>query len=478
MKSDKLQDAIGMVDPDLVQKAEIKNNTKKSKIITIKWVAPVAAVVAICIAIGVFFPFGNNPLKPNIGSVSNSIIIAEYRAQYPIMTQYDENNHAQWVEDRRKQLDYSGAGKNLDSFFQSTISEFLNDDNGENKLYSPVNVYMALAMVAEITDSDSRQQILDLLNADSIDALRKQAHSIWNANYCDDGITKSVLASSLWLSDDMEYNEQTIQNLLNNYYASAFSGKMGSDEYSKLYKEWLNEQTGGLLKDQIDKKALDERTIMAIATTLYFKAQWDSFFSKSNTTKSQFNSVDGVVTCDFMNQTISNGEYYWGDNFSAVRKSINGSGHMYFILADKDISTQSLLSDKEAVNFMTNSANWKNTKNLQINLSLPKFDVNSQIDLIGGLKNLGVTDCFNSAKSDFSPLISQVDEVYIDKASHGVRVSIDEEGVTGAAYTEISLLNGATPPKEEIDFVVDRPFIFVVTGADNLPLFVGVVNQM
>ena len=68
--------------------------------------------------------------------------------------------------------------------------------------------------------------------------------------------------------------------------------------------------------------------------------------------------------------------------------------------------------------------------------------------------------------------------MYIDKASHGVRVSIDEEGVTGAAYTEIGLLAGATLPKEEIDFVVDRPFVFVVTGADNLPLFVGVVNQM
>jgi len=33
------------------------------------------------------------------------------------------------------------------------------------------------------------------------------------------------------------------------------------------------------------------------------------------------------------------------------------------------------------------------------------------------------------------------------------------------------------PPQEEIDFVVDRPFLFVITGADSLPLFVGVVNQ-
>ena len=30
---------------------------------------------------------------------------------------------------------------------------------------------------------------------------------------------------------------------------------------------------------------------------------------------------------------------------------------------------------------------------------------------------------------------------------------------------------------DEVDFVLDRPFIFVVTGGGGLPLFAGVVNQ-
>ena len=33
------------------------------------------------------------------------------------------------------------------------------------------------------------------------------------------------------------------------------------------------------------------------------------------------------------------------------------------------------------------------------------------------------------------------------------------------------------PTEDEIDFVLDRPFLFVITGAQGLPLFVGVVNQ-
>ena len=38
-------------------------------------------------------------------------------------------------------------------------------------------------------------------------------------------------------------------------------------------------------------------------------------------------------------------------------------------------------------------------------------------------------------------------------------------------------VGAAVPPEEEIDFVLDRPFVFVITGEDGLPLFIGVVNQ-
>ena len=59
-----------------------------------------------------------------------------------------------------------------------------------------------------------------------------------------------------------------------------------------------------------------------------------------------------------------------------------------------------------------------------------------------------------------------------------LRVAIDEDGVTGVAYTLIVTADGAMPGSpDEVDFVVDRPFLFLITGADDVPLFAGVVNQ-
>ena len=46
-----------------------------------------------------------------------------------------------------------------------------------------------------------------------------------------------------------------------------------------------------------------------------------------------------------------------------------------------------------------------------------------------------------------------------------------------ATYIELPGCGSAMPPEEIIDFVLDRPFLFVITKG-NLPLFTGVVNNI
>ena len=70
---------------------------------------------------------------------------------------------------------------------------------------------MALAMLAELTDGTSRAQILDCLGAEDITALRQQATALWDANYCDDGHLTSILASSLWLNQDIPFVQETME---------------------------------------------------------------------------------------------------------------------------------------------------------------------------------------------------------------------------------------------------------------------------
>ena len=57
------------------------------------------------------------------------------------------------------------------------------------------------------------------------------------------------------------------------------------------------------------------------------------------------------------------------------------------------------------------------------------------------------------------------------------RGEADTAAYTASAYTIIPGAGAAMPPDEEIDFTLDRPFLFAVYGEDNLPLFVGIVNR-
>lgn len=223
---------------------------------------------------------------------------------------------------------------------------------------------------------------------------------------------------------------------------------------------------------------MDAQTILALATTIYFKAPWSSKFSDSATEKDIFHAQDEDLTVDFMHRSGAK-TYYWGDSFSAVSLELESDGAMWFLLPDDGISTEELLMDPQAMDFLLRNDRyaWENNKYLIVNMAVPKFDVVSDIDLIPGLRTLGVTDVFDYTVSDFSPMTVDTDEVYISQAKHAARVKIDEEGCEAAAYTVMMMRAGAAmPPDEKIDFVLNRPFLFCISGANGLPLFVGVVN--
>ena len=341
---------------------------------------------------------------------------------------------------------------------------------------------MALAMLAEITDGSSRQQILDLLGAESLDALRQQAGAIWRASFQNDGVTASVLASSLWMRQDIAYVPETLENLAKYYYASSFRGEMGSAEYDALLQRWLNEQTGGLLEEQAAGVHMDPRTVLALATAIYFKAPWNSEFQAYFTEDGSFFGPDGEETVAFLHGSREI-PWYWGAHFSAVGLGMENGGDMWFLLPEEGLTPEALLQDAELMDFLLlrNKSAWAQQKTPLVHLTIPKLDVSSDLELSEELQALGLTEVFDAKRSDFTPLTRDVEDLYVSSVQHAARVKLDEEGCEAAAYTVIMVATEAAeieePEPEEIYFVLDRPFLFVLTNADGLSLFVGLVNH-
>lgn len=475
MKGEDLYKAIGKVDEELLERSE---QNKKLRIHKPWWTAVVAAVLVLSVTAGFLLYPRETPLTTTAHAISEAV--------YPEMASYpDENSNYssdeidKWRASVQKQKQPEGYARGLDTFFSASIPQFLSfsDLEKENTAYSPINVYLALGMLAEITEGNSRQQILDLIGADSMDTLRTQASAVWNGQYHNDGATTSILASSLWLNNGIDFIPETVQQVSDTYYASVYQGKMDSEELNELFQDWMNQQTGGLLQEQIKDLTLDEGTILSLATTIYYRAKWVNTFSEENTSEDTFHAAAEDILCDFMHNTIRS-QYYWCDSFSAVSMPLeNGGGTMWFILPDEGVSLKQLVEESRTTEFILSGKKWKNQKEMMIHLSVPKFDITSQTDLKEGLQSLGVTDVFDASQSDFSPLCKSAKGVFVGSADHGVRVAVDEEGITAAAYTAMMTEGGTPPPEEEVDFTLDRPFLFTVTSDDGLPLFVGTVNN-
>lgn len=434
-------------------------------------------------------PKATQPVK-HIEAKPLAVVNLPEQVQYPNYPQknYSDEEYKAWSDAYDKWYEQNSYRRELCWVYEETLNHFndvsvpqmLIGAQDENRVYSPLNTYLALSMLAEATGGTSREQILELLDCGSIEEVRTRANALWQANYCDDGKDTSLLANSLWLNSSLSdcYNNDTLQTLADTYYASSFCGTMGDEDYNDMLHKWINDNTGGRLGEQSNGLKFDSETVLGLVSTIYFRGEWGGKFNADRTYPEIFHAHGEDLTVDFMHQRIEDTSYYWGDGFSSMVKGL-GNASMWFFLPNEGVSVDEVLASGQVTELLA-SKHWENYADANINLSLPKFDVVSDLDLKDTLKALGVTDVFEENKANFYPTVSLSDaNVYLKDVKHAARVTIDEEGAEGVAYTFMSAVTESALQTDpiEVDFIVDRPFIFAIRAHDGSILFAGVVNN-
>lgn len=469
---DKLRDALSHISDRHI--AEAASYRRKRHL----WIGAVAALLALVLIITTV----GSPMTVQAKAVSLAqapdVMARPNRDDYDTFEEY----RADWeIYDALKSQNTSDirtAKANLANFFSDSAAQFLGSTQA-NQVYSPMNVYIALSMLAEVTENSSRQQILELLAMDNTQQLRQQVSLLYESTYYDDGKTASILSNSLWLDNAVSYDQDVMDLLADSYYTSVYQGDLGSKEIDKALQTWVNKQTGGLLKNATSNLSLDPETALAIASTVYFQAKWEDDFSSQHNTRGLFHAPGGDVSCTYMNKKQMQAYYYWGDSYGAVSLPLKNGHAMWLILPDEDKTVSNVLAEGQYLDTVLCHElpeSQSNSKYMKVNLSLPKFDISCQTDLKDGLQELGVTDVFDFQTSDFSAITTDT-PICVTGVQQATRVAIDEDGVTAASYIIIPGAGAAAPPEEIIDFILDRPFLFVITNHDHLPLFAGVVNQ-
>lgn len=435
----KIFDAITNIRDDIIERADSYKFNRRHRLL---WVAPTAAVLAVTVALSVLFWRAD---------VSQGLVVA---AATPV--EVSELDYGKL---------YRHTPQNLTDFFESSITQYIS--GGENTAYSPYSAYFSLAMMAECAAGDSRQQILDTLGCDDIEQLRSQAKLMWETVYGDDNGT--TLASSAWVQQGMEFNGDTLEALSTAYYASLYAGDLNAPSIQRLLDEWTEQNSDGMLKGT---KLPDGRTLMLV-NAMSFENGWAEQFDPKNNTVADFYAEGGTVSAEYMNaeETLIYGDYSGYD--TAVRMFDGGSA-IRFILPDEGVSVEQALARSMSHVMILNKA----APRQQVKLSVPKFEVRSEHDLVGGFEALGVTDVFDSERADLTALSADLEMHYIAKSAQGAAVRIDEKG-GAAASVDVNVGDSYGEAKGEpeapAELILDRPFIFVIYSETAIPLFVGVV---
>ena len=361
----------------------------------------------------------------------------------------------------------SDFASNMTAFAASSFIALSDDEN--NYVYSPMSTYIALSMLYEGSSNNTRSQIADVLGVENDEVLRANIQKAYEYNYFDndEGITK--IANSLWVQNNLNTLDDYTQKLALYYYAEEY--KIDFPTQKNCIPKWINYYTNDFLNLDETNYPIDDATILALINTIYFNNNWtDEFEKKDNYDDTFFGSDETLIT--FMKHRVRS-QYISFDNYYTVSDSFQNNYNITYIVPDTGVAIIDLLNE----DVLSSYRDPTNQISVYATISLPKIKYNNSYDLKPMLQSLGMTDAFDELDADFTGITP--DPLYIDVVKQDSGISFSEKGVEAAAVTFFGGCTSAEVEElDEIEVKLDHPFLYVITDGNNLPVFMGIINNL
>lgn len=335
-------------------------------------------------------------------------------------------------------------------------------EKGENVVVSPYSAGVALSMLAEGAEGETRAEFDNALNG-----------CIFKAEDLGDNDTITVRSSnSVWVDNDFSIRNSYV-NLLEKDFDAFIDALSFSDPATvKAINDWCAENTNGKIDEIIDR--LDPSAVMVLVNALYFNAPWEDEFSPSLTKEADFHGVTKKSNVQMMSRSARmNYAEYYGCQMVELPYS-GGRYSMIVILPPAGMDADAMMQYVGESIYDTAMGMFRPH---QVNLKMPKAKIETSLILNQALKNMGIKSAFTPA-ADFKG-IAAMGPLVLDQVKQKCYIDISEKGTEAAAVTSAQIrLTSARPEAEPVEMTVNRPYLFIITDKtnDNI-LFAGkIVN--
>lgn len=416
--------------------------------------------------------------KTNLGENVKEVAAAEYPEE-PVFKTDEERRDARMKKEIPANF-HNAYGR----FTYDTASALLKEGE-ENKLYSPLGLYLSLAVAAEGANGETRKEILNVLgygyaenlSADCKTAFEALYHVPNEANnkkgeggeYPSESRYSLRIANSLWADSDLDLKKEFAGHAAQYFYADIYQADLSAEETRQAMAQWVKDKTNGVLAPSPAPETSAEETLLSFRNTIYFYDEWMDRFDKGATKEDTFTLADGTeVSCDFMNRTMSSHVFRKGENFTMSTLNLKNS-QMIFVLPNPGVDVHALAESPETLKDILEGSDGQAMG--EVVWKVPKFSYGSSMELAVMLRGLGIEKAFDDA--DFSNISDS--PLFISGVTQDTHIGIDENGVEAAAFTEIAWA-GAALPQGRADMILDRPFLYVIRNRGEV-LFLGICEN-
>ena len=236
--------------------------------------------------------------------------------------------------------------------------------------------------------------------------------------------------------------------------------------------DMVSNNTNGLIKNMLSESDLDEKTFLVLLNTIYFKSEWSTKFDKYWTRSKPFYGLrqGAPSTVSMMRHSAEYFKYFENDEYQAVDLPYTNNNISMVVVLNNDKNKTPPVFNHEKISTLLGSMQWCCT-----NVELPKFEQETELDLIPFLKQNGIKQLFKYMHAD--DMIPRFDEQAVSVIKQKCKIIVHEDGTEAAAATAIvgfCLQSARLPPKKIYDFVADHPFSYHIIHKSGLILFSGV----
>ncbi|XP_004628458.1 serpin B9-like isoform X2 [Octodon degus] len=348
------------------------------------------------------------------------------------------------------------------------------EDPARNVFFSPVSISSALGMVLLGAKGSTAAQIAEVLALNAQRDIHLGFQSLLTQVRRPGAPFSLSIANRLFGEESCQFLSP-FQQSCQNYYEAELEQLpfiKAPERSRKHINAWVSTKTAGKIEELLAQNSIDEFCRLLLINAVYFKGTWKETFLKQSTRTVPFkmNKEQRPVQMMFQKDTFP-----WAhvSEVPAQVLELPYQGQelsMVLVLPDEgvDLSTVEKTLTLEKFQTWTSPEHMKRT---DVQVSLPRFKLQEDYDMVSVLQGLGVVDVFDPHKADLSGMLADRN-LCVSMFVHKSVVEVNEEGTEAAAASACKI--GYCCARYWKVFCADHPFLFFIRhNKTNSLLFCG-----